>query len=59
MQLELDPAKFSATLEGAECLHAPFEFFDALLCLSSDCVYTDINQQRLLPQDSCGFTSST
>lgn len=50
MQLELDPAKFWTTLEGAECLDAPFEFLDALLCLSSDCVHTDINQQRLLPQ---------
>ena len=41
MQLQFDPAKFSATPEGAECLHAPFQFLGALTHLSLDCVHTD------------------
>lgn len=41
MQLEFDPAKFSATPEGAECLHAPFPFLCAPAHLSSDYVHTD------------------
>lgn len=36
MQLDFDPAKFSAAPEGAECLHAPLEFLGAL-----DCAHTD------------------
>lgn len=40
MQLEFDPATFSATPEGAECFHAPFEFLGALAHMSSDCVHT-------------------
>lgn len=39
MQLEFDPAEFSATPEGAECLHVLFVFLGALERLSFDCVY--------------------
>lgn len=62
MQLELDPAKVSATQEGAECLDAPFECKKtqerSAMSELGLCSYRQINQPRLLPQDPCIFTSS-
>lgn len=48
MQLEFDPAEFSATPEGTECLHVLFVFLGALERLSFDCIYMEWGGGRML-----------